>query len=188
MTRIMFTGPHGIGKSASAIKLNRILPDYLYIPSFGGTVAKRMGFDLNKPHTTEQLIAYQERTLEVFIESFKATSLVDTIYDRSPNDIAAYMKTGLAGKYPSILAAFEQRCLAATRKYCTFLVYPEADLTEPMQNKHNRPTGDKYARTEFDKIIDYYVQRVADDINVIDVPSQYQYDDRVRYIYDRVKK
>lgn len=188
MKRVMFTGAHGIGKSASAMKLNRLLPDYLYIPSFAGTVAKRMGYDLNRSPSAAQTIAYQERVLEVFVESFKATALMDTIYDRSPNDIAAYFRTALqdTGQHESHIVDFEHRCLAATRRYCDILVYPEADLTEVMANKHNRPTGAKYERQGFDKLLDSYVQRVASAVKVIDVPKEYQYDARVQYIKERL--
>lgn len=182
------TGPHGIGKSQTCIKLNKALPDHLYVPSFAGPVAKRMGFDLNKPHTTQQLLAYQERVLETFIESYKATAFVNTIYDRSPNDIAAYFRTGLNGHSQDIVVRFEERCLEITRRYCDILIYPEADFSEPMANKPNRPTDKKYERRSFDKLLDYYATRVGNDVTVIDVPVEYQYDARVTFILDRLKQ
>ena len=185
MTRVMFTGVHGIGKSATAIKLNKLLPSYLYIPSFGGPVAKRMGFDLNQPHTSEQLLAYQERVLDTFIESYKATAFVDTIYDRSPNDIAAYTHFGLGEDNPR-LSSFVSKCLHATTKYCDVLVYPEADLTTPMEAKYNRPSS--IDRQAFDRLLDQYASRVQTKVTIIDVPKEHQYDDRVNFVRQKLLK
>lgn len=186
MTRVMFTGPHGIGKSQTCMKLNKARPHYLYIPSFAGPVAKRMGFDLNKPHTPDQLIEYQERVLEVFLESYKMTASVDTIYDRSPIDLAAYMAMGLPHwRYSERVADFAKRCILATREYCDILIYPEADLTEQMEDKYNRPKA--YDREAFDHRIDYYVSQLhSNKVKVIDVPKEYQYDERVNYILKRI--
>jgi hypothetical protein len=188
----MFTGVHSIGKSASAIKLAKTLPSYLYIPSFAGPVAKRMGFDLNQPHTTEQLIDYQERVLETFVESFKVTHGTDVIYDRSPNDLAAYMVTGIFNsnhnyKHLSAANSFVNRCLEATRTYCDVLVYPEADLNVPIKFKPNRPLGVEYDRVQFDKILDYYTHAVSKTVKVIDIPMEYQYDDRINFILKELK-
>jgi hypothetical protein len=184
----MMCGVHGIGKSATAIKLNKHLPDYLYIPSFAGPVAKRMGFDLNQPHTADKLMQYQERLLEVFIESYKATTYVPTIYDRSPIDLAAYMTYAQNNHNLPLVAVnkFTRRCVEATQEYCDILVYPEADLSEAMEAKSNRPSA--YDRTEFDRIIDSFVMLIPNDKpKVIDVPVQYQYQDRVNYILEQIK-
>ncbi len=188
--RVMLTGAHGIGKSATALNLSKLQPEFLYIPSFAGSVAKRLGYDLNKNPTPEEAVVYQENVLNIFVESYKATACVHSVYDRSPIDLAAYCRVALQDipGYEKYIAFYTRRCLEATIEYCDVLVYPDFDKTEDMEPKYNRPTGDKWNRTEFDKLIDSLVQKVAHSkLKIIDVPAEYQYADRVDFIWNKLK-
>lgn len=183
MPRIFFTGCHGTGKSQTAIKVAEAL-GYEYIPSFAGPIAKDMGFDLNQPHTPRQLILYQERVLEAFCDSFIDKRGENVIYDRSPNDIAAYAYFGIKGyeEYEVQMRRFIRDCLDITEQYCDLLIYPRAELITEMEDKFNRPTA--YNRSQFDETIRFYFNYSR--VNKLEVPVEYQYEKRVQYILDNM--
>jgi len=189
MTRVMFTGPHGTGKSTTALELSRLMPGFLYIPSFAGPVAKEVGFDINKPFTPEDLIFYQEKVFSAFEESFKVNKDNTVMYDRSPLDIAAYLAAGLEGKFhfANYVERFVDRCISLCLDYCDMLILPKADLSETMEDKFNRPTGDTYNRVKFQNRIETYIARIeaaGSKMHIIIIPEEYQYQDRINYILE----
>lgn len=194
MNRIMFTGPHAIGKTTTAKKLaEKLGGNHLFIPSFVGAVATKCGFDLNKPHTVNQLFSFQNRVFDTYEMSYEATSQVATVYDRSPVDFIAYMTLALRDKpeYATALKAYVDRCLDLTNKYCTMLVIPRADVSETYEAKHNRPdfTEEQVrVRSDYYDIIDYYLDRVHKKIHVVDIPVEYQFDKRLNFILEYINE
>jgi hypothetical protein len=194
MPRIMLTGPHAIGKSATATNLANLMGGYFFVPSFAGAVAKKMNFDLNKPYTPEQLIAYQRGVLDAFLMSYEATAEMNTVYDRSPLDFLAYMALAFINnpEYNSLIEDFEDyeaACLNAVNKFCDYLILPEADLAEAYEHKHNRPKFDATAakqRLEYTDTVKSYFTLLDGVKRVITVPFQYQYEDRVNYILKEI--
>lgn len=183
MPRIMLTGTHATGKSQTAMKVAEAL-GYKYIPSFAGPVAKDMGFDLNRPHTPQQLLLYQHAVLRAFRNSFNETTGENVIYDRSPNDLATYTYFGIKGheEYEVEMRRFIRDCLDVTEQYCHLLIYPEAELEVEMEGKFNRPAN--YDRLEFDKAIKFYFNYT--NVPRLLVPIEYQYEKRVQYILDNM--
>jgi hypothetical protein len=175
----MFTGTHGIGKSATAEKLAKEL-GYSYIPSFAGPVAREMGFDTNQPHTPEQVFEYQWEVLKTFVKSFEENP--HAVYDRSPNDLMVYISFALMenlSKNFGEAISFTEACYAATKEYCDLLILPQADFNLPMEEKFNRPVS--YNREKFSEIISLACGKSEPKRKLI-VPVEYQYDDRLQYI------
>lgn len=188
---IMLSGPHGIGKTETAKKVCSQLTDAMFMPSIAGLVAKQLNYDLNKKPTLNEVIAYQETMLDSVLFMYEATELVDTVYDRSPLDLATYLTMKLRDypEYDKTLLSYVERAVELTKKHCDILVLPQADLSLPYDDKGNRPSfGDDQLlyRSDYRDILDALADEVSPMINVIDVPMEYQYEDRVQYIMDRI--
>lgn len=190
--RIMFAGPHSIGKSTTAEQLAERYPAFLYIPSFVSRLAKDIDYDLNSNPLPYDVLSFQKRVLKSFTLHYQITDEVPTIYDRSPLDFAAYTYLELCNTdlYCSAIK-YKNGCIERTNACCDVLIIPEADLNEAYEDKYNRPKfseEQKRYRHHFANCIDEYSRRLLNHIDVIRVPKQYQFEDRVDYICDEFKK
>lgn len=187
--RIMFTGPHAIGKSSTAKKLADINSFFIYVPSVAGLVAKYLGYDLNDKPSLQQTFDYQVALLDALVDQYKGNDEDDVtyIYDRSPIDLMVYMTMAFAGKedMDNSLFCYFKECYNTLIKYCTLLVLPQADLSEPYENKPNRPIASNpiYDRVKYSEMVDAVLKvPLLKDLNVIRIPKEFQYDTRVNFL------
>lgn len=180
--RLMLCGPHNIGKSQTCEKLTEILSGFKYVESPVSNIAKEMGYNLNANPAPKQVIDFQWRVLKEFEQLYLENSR-NTIFDRSPLDLIGYMTLALRDKpeYDLDLLNYCLAALADTEKYCDILVYPEADLTAPIEDKYNRPT-DLQAREDLAANIYYNFRYVVRSRKKIYVPETEQYERRVKFI------
>jgi hypothetical protein len=187
---VMVSGPHAIGKSETCTKLVEKHPEYNYIGSFAGEIAKKVGYDLNSNPSAKDTLAYQWQVLRRFQSSFEDNLGKNTLYDRSPLDFAAYAILQLENNEDKDikleLGKYVKECLDTTKGYCELLVIPEADFDAPYDDKVNRPSFDKNQsvfRQNYMKVLRILSWQL-DWIKVEIVPVRYQYDDRVQFISD----
>lgn len=193
-TTIMFAGPHGIGKTTTAQKLAEKANGFEFKTSIAGQVAKDTGFNLCEDPDYYDVTEFQKELLTKHNEIYEAQT-GNCIYDRSPLDFAAYhglaFERHVAGSHNvgclGSWVTYYQRCLEAAIKHSTHIIIPEADLTEEYPEKYGRPSfsvDENMARQRFYSMVYGYssVLKNAYDKEVLVVPVEYQYDDRVDYI------
>lgn len=188
--RIMISGPHAIGKTTTAEKVAERYPSMLYMPSIAGRIAKEMGYDLNANPAAKDTLNYQWTLLEAVTTQYEATQEINTIYDRSPLDGAAYARLQLRDCKDDIileeLKRYMTQCALTTMAYCDLLIMPQADLTLPYNDKGNRPSFSeaqvKYRQTYAEMIKGY--AEGCQLVKKLYVPVDKQYDDRIDYIWD----
>lgn len=190
----MLSAPHATGKSTTAKALVDKWPTEMkpfYVSSHAGIVAKRMSFDLNKEYTPDQVCAYQDEVLNSAIFLYKCTGETLSVFDRSPLDFLAYSILALKDKSKDDwLVEYQEKCLAATVKYCGVLFIPECDLTQPYEEKENRPKFDESQiayRTNYLNLIVFYATTIIEKVPVIVIPTEYQYERRVEFILRKLK-
>lgn len=191
MPRIMFTGPHGIGKTTTAQQLAKDL-GYMFYPSFAGKLAKEMGYDLNESPDAQATYDYQVKLLDQFTVTYQALSFTNVVFDRSPIDFATYMTMQLKGKpqLTPVLRQYQEACFEITNNHCDVLVIPKSDLKEPYDPKGNRPNYDpagkeRYEYTDYVNTFSLYLE--PDKVDIIVVPIEYQFQDRIDYIRKKLR-
>lgn len=189
--RIMITGPHGIGKTDTAIKLsNQSRPPLIHMPSMAGQIAKEMNYDLNNNPTPLERIAYQEALLKALVFQYKCVEKTHVIFDRSPIDLMAYLALSIKDEdmtkeITERLDAYGEACREATEKYCDVLILPEADYSAAYDKKDNRPDFSEEQvkfRAEYALFSKMLASMLTRKVKVLVVPGQYQFDERVEYI------
>lgn len=190
--RIMFAGPHCIGKSTTAEQLAARFPEFLYIPSFVSRLAKDNGYDLNSNPTPTDVLGFQKKVLKAFSMHYQITDEVPTIYDRSPLDFAAYTMLELdhTELYASAIK-YKYGCIERTNSCCDILIIPQADLDLAYEDKYNRPSfseDQKRYRKQFAQNINEYARHLVPNIEVIRVPKEYQFEDRIDYICEKLRE
>lgn len=182
--RVMFAGPHGIGKTTTAKQIAEHT-DYMLVTSVANKVAKSMRFDLNAKFNPMDAAKYQYEVLKVLGFIYEATEYGDTVFDRSPLDSAVYLTMALRDnpEYTDLIHEYTDSCVALTNKYCHVLVIPEADLTQPYEDKDNRPRFDEKQaeyRQDYMDLLDHLAEKVT--CQVIRVPVDKQYKKRFNFI------
>lgn len=189
---IMITGPHAIGKTTTATKLYEKHPDYMFLPSVAGKIAKDMDYDLNDNPTPQETLAYQKRLLTAFQMQYETTLELDTVFDRSPLDLAAYLYLQLKNviELQDEVQKYIQQCILTTMGYCHYLIIPEADLEEPYETKGNRPAYSEEQvlyRKEYIELVKKWAEDTKHLCKVIHVPVDKQYDERIKFIEENAE-
>jgi hypothetical protein len=190
--RLMFIGPHAIGKSTSAEKLAEVLPNAAFIPSCVSDLAANMGYDINKPRTQQEILRFQLAVLQAYeIQYMEPPEAEILVYDRSPMDFAIYAALETQSMDNEVTSYIEQ-CMNMTAKHCDVLIHPLADLTAPYEAKHNRPTDTEDQldyRTQYDYLANFYggVGQVMKQYQRIQVPVEHQFDARIEFIAEKLK-
>ena len=187
--RIMISGPHAIGKTTTAKALVKAFPTLTFIPSLATTVANELDFDLNKNPSQEEIMNYQERLLASYKFHFELTEKTNSIYDRSPLDLMAYLALGIGDEAsPEMLervGKYGAKCADLMMKHCDCLILPEADLTEKYDSKEKRPECTpeqiKY-RSDYTTLINHCAASLESRVKVVKVPAEFQYEERVDYL------
>lgn len=193
--RIMFTGPHGIGKTVTAKKF-AINNGLNFFPSIASEVAKRLKYDMNASPGVHEIAAYQGELLIQLRNQYQMISTLPFtggVFDRSPFDLAAY--TGLQLEEEKSLEAWTESflidCMKLTRDQCDLLILPQADLDAPYDDKDKRPKFSREQiefRKQYYEVVETLTNVTKDMVPCIIVPEKYQFDFRLAYIQAEVEK
>jgi predicted ATPase len=191
--RIMFTGPHGIGKTCTAKQLAKDNGLWFY-PSIAAEVAVDLRYDMNAKPSIHDIAIYQETLMDRLHSFYKNLSpAFGGVFDRSPLDVAAYAFLQLqdAPEYEKYLENLVIEAMKFTRGYCDVIVFPRANLDAPYEAKDKRPASTPEQikfRKDYAESVEAILCTLTGVVPYIIVPMEYQFDARQAYIQIEIEK
>ena len=187
---IFLTGASGTGKSTLALALNQKYPDFLFIPSFVTKVARRIGFDINKPYTFKERLNFQEKLLEPYLFYVEAGAKAPMIFARSPLCMAAYLdcEPAMTRDDWGAVVRYVDDCIDLVEDHCDLLVYcpPLASGVEPRDDRPDLSIHGADYNLRCDNFITNYCNIVWN-CNLVMLEAEQSVEERIQIIEDKAR-